>query len=196
MSLKLDALGQKFDDLEKEGFTRSQLLKMSVYFPPFLSTALINIQNRILKFIGLDYSREQVIAMMVSYPQIVSIDLEQLMAKYTAFLDAGFSKEEIVHITVSYPTIFGNSLSTLNKKLATVFEKGLKSEIMENPKRLMQSAKMTAARANFYEKNKEGLYQSRSSVIYCNFNYFNKKISPLSKTELIKQYGDEEKKIA
>ena len=102
--------------------------------------------------ISLGYSKEEVIKMTKSFPQIYGFSIENIKQKIEDMEKLGYSREKVIKMTKSLPQIYGYSIENIKQKIEFYDSIGLHCLAVIDPKKLMQSTKLSYARYMFFKE--------------------------------------------
>lgn len=97
----------------------------------------------------LGYTEEDTCSIISGALTILGVKGKTLKNKRDVLKEFDFTEEEIIYITVVFPAYFTMGEENLREKLKVIVHHNLVSAILDNPRNLIQGAKLTEARCNY-----------------------------------------------
>ena len=189
--LRIENINQKIEDMEELGYSREEVIKMTKNLPQIYGLSIENIKQKIEDMEELGYSREEVIKMTKSLPQIYSLSIENIKQKIEDMEELGYSREEVIKMTIGLPTIFGLSIENIKQKVEFYNYIGLHSLAVVEPKKLIQSTKLSYARYMFFKEKGIVIDETSYRKLFVGQKQFEKQYG-LTKNEILQKYPYEE----
>ena len=92
------------------GYTKNEVIKMTVSLPAIYSYSIENIKQKLDDMEALGYARAQVLKMTISSPQIYSYSIENIKQKIADMEALGYTRAQVLKMTVSLPSIYSLSI--------------------------------------------------------------------------------------
>ena len=143
---------------------------------------------------GLGYTKTDVIKMTKSLPSLYGLSKETIEDKISFLISLGYTKTDVIKMTKLLPSLYGLSKENIEEKIRYLKEIGLESIVINDTKKLMQSAPLTYARYEFLTKEKcISIDEFNCRKLFCNETMFKKQYG-VSKEVLLKKYSYEDYK--
>ena len=178
---------QKIEDMKKLGYSREEVIKMTKSFPSIYNFNIENIKQKIEDMEELGYSREEVIKMTKSMPQIYGLSIENIKQKIEEMKKLGYSREKVIKMTKSLPQIYGYSIENIKQKIEFYDSIGLHCLAVIDPKKLMQSTKLSYARYMFFKEKGIAIDETSYRKLFVGQKQFEKQYG-LTKNEILQKY--------
>lgn len=104
-----------FNHLLSLGYSREDIMKMTMLVPFIYSLSVLDIDNRYNMLLGLGYSDIDTIKLIKDNAKILIISDNQINEVIRILTDLGYSHEDIIKLTLSYSSIFNNIEEIKNK---------------------------------------------------------------------------------
>ena len=177
-SYSKETIEDKISFLISLGYTKTDVIKMTKLLPSLYSYSKENIEEKISFLISLGYTKTDVIKMTKLLPALYGLSKENIEEKITFLMSLGYTKSDVINMTKSLPALCSYSKENIEEKIKYLKEIGLESIVINDTKKLMQSAPLTYSKYEFLTKEK--------GISIDEFNY--KKLF-YSETMFKKQYG-------
>ena len=185
---------EKISFLISLGYTKADVIKMTKFSPALYGLSKENIEEKIEFLISLGYTKADVIKMTKLLPTLYGYSKEKIEEKIEFLISLGYTKSDVIKMTNLLPALYGLSQENIEEKIKYLKDIGLEDLVINDTKKLMQSAHLTYARYEFLTKEKD--------IIIDEFNYKKlfyseaifKKQYGVSKDVLLKKYSYEEYK--
>ena len=182
---------ENYDFLISLGYSKKEIIKMTKRVSAIYGYSIENIKQKIEDMEELGYSREEVIKMTKSMPAIYGYSIENIKQKIEDIEELGYSREEVIKMTIGLPTILGLSIENIKQKVEFYNYIGLCSLAVVDPKKLMQSTKLSYARYMFFKEKGIVIDKINYNKLFANQKQFEKKYG-LTKDEILQKYPYEE----
>ena len=137
---------QKIIDLMALGYTKAEIIKMTVSFAGLFGYAVETIRKKIIDFEALGYEHQTVLKMTSSLAMLFSYSIDNIKQKRLDLMALGFSEEEVTMMTSAVPALFGYSKQNIENKINVLRKINLGNIIAKEPGKLITSAKLVYAR--------------------------------------------------
>ena len=141
---------------EQYGYTRENIIKMTLSLPQIYSLSVENIKQKIDDLIQLGYTRENIIKMTKIFPSIYSRSIENIKQKINDLIQLGYTREDVIKMTLSLPSIYGLSIENIKQKINDLIQLGYTREDV---------IKMTLSLPTIYGLSIENLSQKINDLI-------------------------------
>ena len=141
--------------------------------------------------ISLGYSKEEIIKMTKNLPAIYNYSIGNIKQKIEDMEELGYSREEVIKMTIGLPSILGLSIENIKQKIEFYDFIGLHFLAVVDPKKLMQSTKLSYARYMFFKEKGIVIDKINYNKLFANQKQFEKKYG-LTKDEILQKYPYEE----
>ncbi len=167
---------------------------MTKILPSLYGYGKETIEEKIAFLISLGYTKADVIKMTKSFPSLYNYSKETIEEKITFLMSLGYTKADVIKMTKLLPSLYGLSKENIEEKIRYLKEIGLESIVINDTKKLMQSAPLTYARYEFLTKEKcISIDEFNCRKLFCNETMFKKQYG-VSKEVLLKKNSYEEYK--
>ena len=139
----------------------------------------------------LGYLDKGIIKMTISQPLIYGLSIESIKQKIDNLLEIGYGFEDIIKITVKFPLLFCKNISDIKIKKRFYEQIGINDLIINNPRCLAQSMKLSFARYMFYYRIGIKINRGNYMLLFMKQSEFVKKHGKTSK-QLIDLYSYDE----
>ena len=129
--------------------------------------------------------------MTKSLPSIYSYSIENMKQKIEDIESLGYSREEVIKMTKSLPSIYGYSIENMKQKIEFYDDIDMHDLAVIDPKKLMQSVKLSYARYNFYKDRGIEINMNNYRKLFIGNKQFEKQYG-ITKEEILKKYNYEE----
>lgn len=189
LSLKTENIQEKYEFFLNFGYSKELLIKMFVTYPNLISLTSDNIKGKFNVFLENGFSKDDFIELSSTSSNVLSISKENLEKKFFIFKELGYSLEEIRKLVIGYPSILAMSIeNSFVPKLSFISKyDGIKREILNNPRKLMQSLSVTYARFNYLNSISFDFNTSGYSVLFTSHSRFEKSFN-INKENLLEMY--------
>lgn len=147
----IDNLDKKINDMIALGYQREDVIKMIKKVPMLFGLSINNIKDKIKGMQDLGYAREDVIAMTKVTPSLYNYSMDTIKGKFKELCSFGYTKDEVLKMTKGLPTIYNLNVDSTVEKLEFYNSIGLRKKMIDRPKNLMQSLKLSYARYRFFQ---------------------------------------------
>ena len=193
-SYSKETIEDKISFLISLGYTKTDVIKMTKLLPSLYSYSKENIEEKIAFLISLGYTKTDVIKMTKLLPALYGLSKENIEEKITFLMSLGYTKSDVINMTKSLPALCSYSKENIEEKIKYLKEIGLESIVINDTKKLMQSAPLTYARYEFLTKEKcISIDEFNCRKLFCNETMFKKQYG-VSKEVLLKKYNYEDYK--
>lgn len=182
----------KFNDLLLLGYSNEDIIKMTKILPELYSYDIESMKNKINELVMLGYTKEDIISMTKNFPALYSYSIDSIKLRIYEMINLGYTREEVKKMSIEFPSLFGFSIDTLSEKINFYDSIGLHSLFVSDPKKLMQSIKVSYARYEFYKSKGIILDINSFDRMFMSQRRF-EKIHGISKCELLELYSYSEK---
>ena len=156
-----------------------------------LETLMRKVKENYEFLISLGYSKEEIIKMTKNLPTIYSYSIENIKQKIEEMEELGYSREEVIKMTIGLPSILGLSIENIKQKVEFYNYIGLCSLAVVDPKKLMQSTKLSYARYMFFKEKGIVIDETSYRKLFMGQKQFEKQYG-LTKNEILQKYPYEE----
>ena len=192
--LSKETIEEKISFLISLGYTKADVIKMTKSLPTLYGLSKENIEEKIEFLISLGYTKADVIKMTKSLPSLYGYSKETIEEKISFLISLGYTKSDVINMTKSLSTLYSLSKENIEEKIKYLKDIGLEDIVINDTKKLMQSAPLTYARYEFLTKERGILIdETNYNKLFCNETMFKKQYG-VSKEVLLKKYSYEEYK--
>lgn len=138
------------------GYTREQIIKLTVRFPHVLSCSEEDIINKINNIIKLGYTKKNILKMTTSIPQLYGLNIENMQIKINDMIELGYTKKQVIKMTIFFPAIFRFNIENIRNKINSMIKLGYTKE---------QVIKITALCPSIYGYSIESIKTKLNDII-------------------------------
>ena len=109
-------LKEKFEFFSSVGYTKSQILKMTVVYPSLFTYGIDNFVKKIEFLKSLGYADEEVIKITCSAHQVYGHSVDSIMQKIEEIESLGYKREQVLKIMLLSTSLFASGVNTIKQK--------------------------------------------------------------------------------
>ena len=119
-SLTTDNIKQKIEYMQKLGYTKEQIIRMTTLHSAIFTYTMNNMERKIADLVHLGYTKEQVIKMTYELPQIYGLTIENLKQKIFFIRKIGLE-----HTIIKYPKYLMQSIDLTYSRYCYLKDRGI-----------------------------------------------------------------------